>query len=46
MIEEKKNRIVNELDSIPENVLDNILALIEESKKMGKKTVSLLLKLW
>ncbi len=37
MIEEKKNRILGELDSVPENVLDNILALIEESKKPEKK---------
>ena len=37
MIEEKKNRIFGELDNVPENVLDNILALIEESKKPEKK---------
>jgi hypothetical protein len=37
MIEEKREMIVRELNYIPENVLDNILALIEESKKPEKK---------
>jgi hypothetical protein len=37
MIEEKREMIIRELNDIPENVLDNILALIEESKKPEKK---------
>ena len=43
MIEEKREMIIHELNDIPENVLDNILALIEESKKPEKKIVNLLL---
>lgn len=37
MIEEKRDTIIRELNDVPENVLDNILALIEESKKPERK---------
>ena len=33
MVEEKKIKIINELENIPEEVLDNILILLEDSKK-------------
>jgi hypothetical protein len=37
MIEEKRIRIMREIESIPEEVLDNILSLVEESKKTTQK---------
>lgn len=42
MIEEKKVKIINELEGISEETLDDILFLIEESKKAtynGKKSI-------
>ena len=33
MVEEKRIKIINELENIPEEVLDNILILLEDSKK-------------
>lgn len=48
MIEEKRIRIMKEIDGVPEEVLDNILALVEESKKTSKEdnesTIDILVK--
>ena len=37
MIEEKRIRVMREIESVPEEVLDNILSLVEESKKTSQK---------
>ena len=37
MIEEKRIRIMREIASVPEEILDNILTLVEESKKTAQK---------
>ena len=37
MIEEKRIRVMREIESVPEEVLDNILTLVEESKKIAQK---------
>lgn len=42
MIEEKRIRVMKEIDNVPEEVLDNILALVEESKKTLKENESAL----
>jgi hypothetical protein len=48
MIEEKRIRVMKEIDNVPEEVLDNILALVEESKKTSKEddksTIDILVK--
>jgi len=48
MIEEKRIRVMKEIDNVPEEVLDNILALVEESKKISKEddksTIDILVK--
>lgn len=48
MIEEKRIRVMREIESVPEEVLDNILSLVEESKKTSKdnneSTIDILVK--